>query len=444
MWDRYWRPYVTVAERRHSARREAARLAKKGHEVSPVTVEGRTIARTFWGKAWCANLESYSDYANRLPRGRAYVRGGLVVDLQVAPGEVTALVSGSSLYHVGVKVAVVPKQVWRSICRDCAGGIDSLVELLQGRFSKGVMERLCRQRTGLFPTPQEIQLSCSCPDWATMCKHVAAVLYGIGARLDEKPELLFRLRQVDETELLGAVGEDLPLAKVRPAAGRVLAEDDLAGLFGVELVTGDTRQPRARARKVASPPAPQRQPMTSAPRAAKPGRQAAEPETRAAKPTPRGKKPATITAKPASRVPGASGVPHAIEPATKPTTHRPAFGRAKKQAPPGIPKAKTGHLSRADQDSLTGPYPKAARAASTPGKKGGSRRDVVPTNPPEPTGPSSRHAEPATTTRAANAVATARKGKGATPGRVALPTEAPEPKPARARNGKKNPRRGHG
>jgi len=173
-----------------------AKLKKKGHTVAPVVLQGRKIASTFWGKAWCDNLEGYGDYENRLPRGRTYVRNGSVVDLQIAEGEVSARVSGSDLYKVKVDIVPVPKARWKSICKDCAGGIDSLVELLQGRFSKGVMERICRQRSGLFPAPEEIRFSCSCPDWASMCKHVAAVLYGVGARLDNKPELLFRLRKL--------------------------------------------------------------------------------------------------------------------------------------------------------------------------------------------------------------------------------------------------------
>lgn len=234
-----WKPYVPVAERRRRAAREMAKLAKKGHPVSPVVVDGRTIARTFWGKAWCDNLEGYSDYASRLPRGRTYVRNGSVVDLQIEPGEVHAYVSGSELYRVAVKVSALPKARWTAIRGECAGGIDSLVELLQGRFSQGVMERLCRQKTGLFPAPSEIELACSCPDWATMCKHVAAVLYGIGARLDEQPELLFRLRKVDERELIATAGKGLPLSKKAPAAGRVLADGDLSELFGLELGAGD-------------------------------------------------------------------------------------------------------------------------------------------------------------------------------------------------------------
>src|SRR6266487_5927041 len=159
-----WQPYVSVAERRRQAERKLAKLKKRGHSVAPVTIDGRTIAKSFWGKSWCANLERYSDYSNRLPRGRTYVRNGSVVDLRIAPGAVTALVSGSELYDIEVKVIAVPKARWTAVCRDCAGAIDSLVELLQGRFSKGVMERICRQESGLFPAPKEIHFDCSCPD----------------------------------------------------------------------------------------------------------------------------------------------------------------------------------------------------------------------------------------------------------------------------------------
>jgi uncharacterized Zn finger protein len=244
MYDYYgWRPYVSVAQRRAKAMREMEKLKKKGHPVSPVAIEGRTIAKTFWGKAWCDNLERYSDFANRLPRGRTYVRNGSVVDLQVAPGEVQAMVSGSEIYKVAVKVSAVPKARWASICRDSAGAIDSLVELLQGRFSKGVMERICQQKTGLFPAPAEIEFSCSCPDWASMCKHVAATLYGIGARLDLRPELVFKLRKVDEKDLIAKAGKGIPLAKKgqRPADDRVLGADGLSELFGLELGSGDGR-----------------------------------------------------------------------------------------------------------------------------------------------------------------------------------------------------------
>src|SRR2546423_12314225 len=235
-YDWGWRPYVPVAERRRQALSKMQKLRKKGQAVSPGVVQGRTIATTFWGKAWCENLERYSDFANRLPRGRTYVRNGSVIDLRIVSGEIKALVSGSSIYKISVKVAPVSKARWKSICKDCAGGIGSLVELLQGRFSKGVMERICRQQTGLFPSPDEIKLSCSCPDWADMCKHVAAVLYGIGARLDQQPELLFRLNQVDEKEMIAKAGDGLSLASKGPETAKVLGGgEDLAEIFGLDM-----------------------------------------------------------------------------------------------------------------------------------------------------------------------------------------------------------------
>ena len=237
-----WRPYVPVAVKRRKAEKQMEKLRKKGATVSPVKIEGHAIARTFWGKSWCQNLEQYSDYSNRLPRGRTYVRNGSVLDLQIAPGEINALVSGSQIYTVSIKVSAVPKARWAAVCNDCAGAIDSLVELLQGRFSKGVMERICMQKTGLFPSPGEIELNCSCPDWADMCKHVAAVLYGIGARLDHQPELLFRLRKVDEKDLIAKAAEGLPLAKTGPAADKVLAAEGLSEMFGIDLAATTENQ----------------------------------------------------------------------------------------------------------------------------------------------------------------------------------------------------------
>src|SRR6201988_1322407 len=230
-----WHAYVPVAEKRRQAERKLAKLKKQGRSGAPVRIEGRIITKSFWGKSWCVNLERYSDFENRLPRGRTYVRNGSVIDLQIAPGEIKAMVSGSEIYKVKVTVAPVAKARWQSICKDCAGAIDSLIELLQGRLSKGVMERVCRQKTGLFPSPDEIQLSCSCPDWADMCKHVAAVLYGIGARLDQQPDLIFRLHNVDEKELIAGAGTALPQAKNAPAASKVLDGEDLSALFGLDM-----------------------------------------------------------------------------------------------------------------------------------------------------------------------------------------------------------------
>lgn len=238
-----YKPYVPVAARRAAAAHEVAKLAKKGHRTSPIVIDGRKIATTFWGAAWCDNLERYSDYANRLPRGRTYVRNGSVIDLQIAPGLVSAIVSGSELYEIQVRVTAVPKPRWKAVCNDCGGAIDSVVELLQGRFSQGVMARLCHEQTGLFPSPSEITFTCSCPDWASMCKHVAAVLYGIGARLDEKPDLMFVLRKVDQQDLIARAGTGLPKASTRQQSEKVLDGADLGEMFGIEIAA--TAKPRA-------------------------------------------------------------------------------------------------------------------------------------------------------------------------------------------------------
>ena len=233
-----WRPYVSVAERRAKAARELSKLAKKtGRAASPVVLDGRKIAATFWGKAWCDNLEAYSDFANRLPRGRTYVRNGSVVDLQINKGNVTALVSGSELYKIEIKINPLAPTLWKSIQTECAGKIDSLMELLQGKLSSAVMQIVTRHERGLFPTPKEIDLDCSCPDWADLCKHVAASLYGVGAKLDQNPTLLFLLRGVDAADLISkasaaeAVRETTGNAGTAPA----MSDSEVSDVFGIEL-----------------------------------------------------------------------------------------------------------------------------------------------------------------------------------------------------------------
>jgi len=249
------KPYVPVAARRQKAERTVGKLQKKGQILSPVTASRGAIAKSFWGKAWCENLERYSDYSNRLPRGRTYLRNGSVIDLKVGAGEVTAQVMGSSLYRISVKISEVAAAHWQGIARDCAQSIDSLVELLQGRLSTSVMERITRPGTGLFPTPKEIFFSCSCPDSAAMCKHIAATLYGIGVRLDAEPELLFGLRQVDAKELIARAGDEAVYVRKKPGAGRILDASKLADVFGIDFgraVPEPSGRPAAKTKSQAS------------------------------------------------------------------------------------------------------------------------------------------------------------------------------------------------
>src|SRR6266404_1744931 len=250
------KPYIPAAARRQAAERTVAKMVRKGQALSPVTATRGAIAKSFWGKAWCQNLERYSDYSNRLPRGRTYLRNGSVIDLKIGPGEVTSQVVGSSLYRITVRISEVAGAHWQAIARDCARSIDTLVELLQGQLSTSVMERITRPGTGLFPLPTEISFSCSCPDSAAMCKHVAATLYGIGARLDVEPELLFGLRKVDAKELIARAGEGGTPVQNRPGAGRILESSKLAEVFGIDFGGADakpSRKPTAKKAKSMAP-----------------------------------------------------------------------------------------------------------------------------------------------------------------------------------------------
>jgi uncharacterized Zn finger protein len=245
-----YRPYVSVAQRRAKAHRKLAQLAKKGHVATPVEITGRAIATTFWGQAWCDHLESYSDFANRLPRGRTYARNGSVVDLRIEPGQVVALVSGSELYEIRIRIDRLARRTWKDVQSRCAGRIGSLVELLQGKLSRDVMQVVTDRDHGLFPKPHEIDMECSCPDWAGMCKHLAATLYGVGARLDHQPELLFVLRHVDQRELIAKVGD---VARLTKPVGRgkrtTIAAARLADVFGIELDDSAMRSTKAKSHR---------------------------------------------------------------------------------------------------------------------------------------------------------------------------------------------------
>jgi uncharacterized Zn finger protein len=254
-WDYYnFKPYVPVAQRRAQAAREVAKRLKKGQAISPVCIEGRAIASTFWGRAWCTNLESYSDYENRLPRGRTYVRNGSVVHLMIHKGRIEALVSGSEVYEIQIDIAALPKPDWKALKDQSAGKIGTLVELLKGKLSKAVMEMVTGREHGLFPKPKEIKMRCSCPDGARMCKHIAAALYGVGNRLDSSPELLFVLRGVDHMEL---IEQAIPTAPVgAKSSAPTISTDDLGAIFDIEIgdapdAKADTKLPEKPAAKPA-------------------------------------------------------------------------------------------------------------------------------------------------------------------------------------------------
>ncbi len=245
-WGSYYgfRPYVSVAKKKNNAVKHAAQVAKKqGREPAPVKLDGRKITTSFWGQAWCKNLEAYSDYANRLPRGATYVRNGSVVDLVIKTRSIEAIVAGSETYKIKIDIDGLSKPTWKKIKQDCSESIDSLLDLLAGKFSDGVMKRLTQPKDGLFPSPREIKMTCSCPDYSDCCKHLAAVMYGVGARLDKQPELLFVLRDVDHQELVSqAVAEGNLDRELSGNAGQnTLAGEDLGAIFGIELDSASTK-----------------------------------------------------------------------------------------------------------------------------------------------------------------------------------------------------------
>ncbi|MFH1491685.1 MAG: hypothetical protein ABII06_22465 [Pseudomonadota bacterium] len=236
----YYPPYVSVGEKKAKAARKLEQLKKKKPDIQPILLEGSSIAKTWWGKSWNLNLERYADYSNRIGRGRSYVRHGAVLDLQIDSGKVESLVQGtrSKPYSVSIEIKAVNKQVWKDIKTFCEGKLDSLQELLAGKFPKSLDEIFTARGKGLFPSPKEIAFDCSCPDWAYMCKHVAATLYGIGARLDEEPALFFKLRKVKMKDLVTQALEDETqklLKRAKKKTERVIADSDLADVFGIEM-----------------------------------------------------------------------------------------------------------------------------------------------------------------------------------------------------------------
>lgn len=254
-------PYVPAATRAARATRAAQKLAKEGRALEPVRSSGRAVSTTFWGQAWCRNLERYSDYSNRLPRGRSYLTGGHVIDLKIQPGKITALVQGTRLYTVNIAVSPLDPARWVCLKKASAGRIQTVIALLRGQLGDDLLNLVCTPDQGLFPAPREIKLDCSCPDWAGLCKHLAAVLYGVAVRLDHHPELLFALRSVDHLELVTSVTTVLADST---DAKTDLAQDDLGALFGIDLVQ---TSPKEEPRPPKTPPA---RPRRTSPRPARP------------------------------------------------------------------------------------------------------------------------------------------------------------------------------
>jgi uncharacterized Zn finger protein len=233
-------PYVSVAERRKKAEKAVAKLKKKDKNISPIVITGRNIAKTWWGKSWNKNLESYADYSNRISRGRSYVRHGAVLDLKITEGNVKALVlgSGSKPYKINIKIKALDKNSWKYIVEECLGKIESIEELIEGKFPKALEKLFTSKGKGLFPSPDEIDLECSCPDYANMCKHIAAVLYGVAVKLDNDPEIFFLLRGVNINDLISETiskKAKTMLEKSETKGRRVIEDTEIFDMFGIDM-----------------------------------------------------------------------------------------------------------------------------------------------------------------------------------------------------------------
>jgi len=255
-WGWGYFKHTTTAEIESSSRKALADAKKKGLTYHPVTIRGNKIATTWWGKSWCENLERYADYENRLPRGRTYVRHNAVVDLEIEKGVVQAKVQGSSLYKVEVRFTPLDPKLEKELGKVCSEQIQHVEELVSGKFPETLKERFLA-RGGLFPTPREIHFKCSCPDWASMCKHVAAVMYGIGARLDEEPLKFFDLRGIRTDDFVAKAVENKVESMLSHAAGhsdRIIGDDQLEALFGMEIGGPMHPAPESPVRRRGRPP----------------------------------------------------------------------------------------------------------------------------------------------------------------------------------------------
>jgi uncharacterized Zn finger protein len=243
-----WYEYEDGRDRRAALNEALQRRRESGEAFEPLQAPrgSAKLVRSFWGQAWCRHLESYQDYESRLPRGRSYLRQGNVYNLAIEPGSVTAQVAGSSLYDVEVTILTMAEPEWNDLQAACAGQVGSLLDLLAGKLGDGVLRVVTDPDRGLFPTPRQIRFSCNCPDWANVCKHVAAVLYGVAVKFDSDPALFFRLRGVDPMEIISA-GAQTALGGA-PSGGLELEDADLSALFGIDLAEPST------AEVLASPP----------------------------------------------------------------------------------------------------------------------------------------------------------------------------------------------
>ncbi len=239
MW---YKEYESVGDRISKAKKKLKKLQKKDPSINPITIEGKHIANTWWGKAWINNLKYYADYDNRLSRGRSYVKNGLVIHLAIKKSEIEAMVIGTSStpYKIKININKLNENKWKKITELSHKQLHSLSELIDGIFPQELSDIFSNKSEGIFPSTKEMRFDCSCPDWANMCKHVSASLFATGKRLDEDPALIFKLRGVDINDLINkAVEKEVASISKKsnstPENKLTLSEKKLGLLFNIKL-----------------------------------------------------------------------------------------------------------------------------------------------------------------------------------------------------------------
>ena len=226
--------YESMAEKKENAERKLTTYQRKHPDAQPILLTGTKIANSFWGKAWCDHLKHYADYDNRINRGRSYIKNGFVFDLTIEKGIIQGVVCGSSSKLYQVDIAIDPITDQRFV-HQIGGHIESLEALANGQFPKTLAETFLTNENGLFPNINEINFSCNCPDSAHMCKHISAVLYAVGAKLDLKPLLLFELRGIDTKALIKKSVEEKMTTLLENAhtatSSRIIEDDAIIDLF---------------------------------------------------------------------------------------------------------------------------------------------------------------------------------------------------------------------
>lgn len=239
MWNRdddFSQP--SAAELRRKAEQSKKRSADSKKALEPVLIDGRQIAKTWWGEAWCTNLENYADYRNRIGRGKRHVRADTVIDMKMKGGTIKARVQGSrrTPYRVEIEIDPMPEARYKAVLKSLDSRIENLEALVNGDFPMAMKSLFTDLKSGLFPNPREIHFTCSCPGWASMCKHVAAVLYGIGNRLDHDPLLFFAMRGIDVSDFIQRSVKDKLSSMLKNAdthSHRIIDDQSVEELFGV-------------------------------------------------------------------------------------------------------------------------------------------------------------------------------------------------------------------